>query len=231
MLQEALREKVIVERIVFSDSLLKTSEGASLYEIIIDFHNSVYMPQNLFNGISNVENSQGILALVRFQQNMVESVPEEGVLIYLDGIQDPGNMGTIIRSADAFGIRGVVLGAHSVDPYNPKVVRATMGSVFRVPIYSTYKEEEVDPLNWKKKRRVIAAELDNSISLNKVEFRQDDIIVIGNEGKGVSEEVLSRASLRMIIPMSGNAESLNAGVAASIIMYETNRQLTKLVEF
>src|SRR5690554_1568219 len=119
MIREAIENGLPLEKVVFTDNLKNSVEGAKLYEQINELDQAVHMPRELFGKISNVENAQGILGLVGFDPRGIESIPQDGLLIYLDGLQDPGNMGTIIRSADAFGIEGIIVGDNSVDPYNP----------------------------------------------------------------------------------------------------------------
>lgn len=145
-------------------------------------------------------------------------------MLFLDGIQDPGNMGTIIRTADAFNIDGIILGEGCVDPYNSKVVRSTMGSIFRVPLYICKNSIE-SLLELKGKGFNIIATSLRGISIYNVDFNFNKkfLCIIGNEANGVSPKILDFADRQIKIPMPGNAESLNAGVAASIIMYEAMR--------
>ncbi|WP_422486993.1 TrmH family RNA methyltransferase [Gudongella sp. DL1XJH-153] len=226
LIEEALESKASLLRIILTDSLKNTEQGEMLYNRIKNLNEIVYLPQTLFDTISNVENSQGIIGIVAFNPLGLELLPSDGLILYLDGLQDPGNMGTIIRSADAFGIRGIVIGNKCVDPYNPKVVRATMGSIFRVSLYfeknhAGYFEDIF------RERRIIATSLKDATSLNDLKFSCKDVIVVGNEGNGVSFDIIERSDVRVIIPMKGDAESLNAGVAASILMYESSRQMIK----
>lgn len=224
VVNEVLEIEGLPIKVIFSESLSKTEQGVILFNRLTDMDESILMPEALFNSISNVENSQGVLAIVDFIPRGTDDIPQEGILFYLDGLQDPGNLGTIIRSADAFGISGIVFGENCVDPYNPKVVRATMGSIFRVPLYfSNSNEDFMDRISGT--RRILATSLNDATPLNKIRFSGQDVIVIGNEGHGVSNTILERSALNIIIPMVGDAESLNAGVAASIIMYETSREL------
>ncbi|MGM0396241.1 MAG: TrmH family RNA methyltransferase [Bacillota bacterium] len=226
MINEALENNVSLTKIIYTEALLNTEQGKELSEILKELKQTVFMQNTLFDKISNVENTQGVLGLVNFEPYGIEEILEDGLLIYLDGLQDPGNMGTIVRSADAFGITGIIIGENTVDPYNPKVVRASMGSIFRVPLYfvESVKRDLDKSLHG---RRIIATSLQDAISLNELEFRSNDVIVIGNEGNGVSAEIIAKSDLRVIIPMRGDAESLNAGVAASVIMYESSRQMMK----
>lgn len=224
--EEALEMDGLVTRVIFTESLSSTERGDMLSKRLRVLSNTVFIPEALFRNISNVENSQGVLAVIDFIPRGTEDVPEEGILFYLDGLQDPGNLGTIIRSADAFGISGIVFGENCVDPYNPKVVRATMGSIFRVPLYFKKSGEDfLDQVGHS--RKILATSLNDATPLNLIRFIGSEVIVIGNEGHGVSQEILDKSDLNIVIPMVGDAESLNAGVAASIIMYETSRELIK----
>lgn len=223
MVDEALDMDDLAVRVFFTESLASTDKGEELLNRLIGMENSVHMPEGLFNSISNMENSQGVLATVTFSPNEIGGIPQDGILLYLDGLQDPGNLGTVIRSADAFGISGIVFGENCVDPYNPKVVRATMGSIFRVPLYFQ-KDGEDFFAQISDKRRILATSLKDATPLDTIKFSNRDVIVIGNEGHGVSDAIIERSDLNIVIPMVGDAESLNAGVAASIIMYETSRE-------
>ncbi len=136
------------------------------------------------------------------------------ITLVLDGIQDPGNLGTIIRTADWFGIENIICSPACADMYNPKVVQSTMGSLTRVNIFYTDLEEWLQKNNSIKK---YAAAL-NGKNINTFQKLNEAIIIIGNEGKGISEAVLKKADEKITIPKKGNAESLNAAVAAGIIL-------------
>lgn len=148
---------------------------------------------------------------------------QPGRLVALDGVQDPGNCGAIIRTCDAAGFGGVILGAGCADPYSPKVVRSTMGSLFRVPIL------QVDRLSSYLAQQKLAGESIIISSLAGEDFFEHGplpdslILVIGSEGRGVSREVASCATIRFKLPMAGGAESLNASVAAGIMIYDIYR--------
>lgn len=226
LIKEAIDYRVNILKIIYTDDLFNSELGQELYDEIINYDNTVYIINELFNKISNVENTQGVLGIVEFKTLDMSDLSNNGILFYLDGLQDPGNMGTIIRSADAFGISGLIIGKNCVDPYNPKVVRATMGSIFRVPLYFESKRKHLSD-NILSNRRIVATSLSDSKTINDFRFNESDIIIIGNEGNGVSEDMLDISDIKIFIPMLGDAESLNAGVAASIIMYECSRQSIK----
>ena len=149
----------------------------------------------------------------------------------LDGVQDPGNLGTILRTAEAAGIAGVVLSKDSADVFNPKVIRATMGGIFRVPFRIV--EDLVSALDSLKQTagaggenyRIYGAALgEGCVEYTEPDYTKPSVVVIGNEAKGISTPVLNILDKRVQIPMAGKAESLNAAVAASVLMFEMARQ-------
>ncbi len=140
----------------------------------------------------------------------------KGISLLLDGIQDPGNLGTIIRTADWFGVKNIICGTGTADCYNPKTVQSTMGSIFRMNMF--YLELDVF-LEQESSIPILASSLDGS-PLEKDEKWEDVFIVIGNESQGIRERILNKATRRIFIPGGGHAESLNAAVAAGIILYE-----------
>jgi TrmH family RNA methyltransferase len=227
-------EKILLEAIEDNQRIefIMISEKANLSETIIqslsrkmEKTDVFVLDHRLFESISKLENSQGILAVVKFRLANMKDIQSNSILLYSDGIQDPGNLGTIIRTIDAFGLDGLILGANTVDPYNPKVIRATMGSIFRVPIFlnSIGREGILELKN--KGFRFLATVPKNGIPVNDFDFKRGDIIVIGNEGRGVSDIIKELASDFLMINMKGNAESLNASIAASIIMYEISTKI------
>jgi TrmH family RNA methyltransferase len=174
--------------------------------------------------ISTLQAPQGILALITIPENL-EIAPEALMgefSLALDGIQDPGNMGTIIRTADWFGFKNIICSTNTVEAFNPKTVQATMGSLARVNICYTSLPEYIQNL----KIPVYAAML-NGESLYQIEWEHQGLVVLGNEGKGVSDEVANLISRRLTIPRVGAAESLNVSISAAIICAEISRNLLK----
>jgi len=181
------------------------------------------LTDKLFDEIKLTVNSQGILAVCRmFDLDFEESFLSKDFLVYLDGIQDPGNMGTIIRTCDAAGVGGIILSPYCADVFNPKVVRSTMASLFNVDMAVCDKEI----LHTLKENgfTVYATSLNESISYYDGDFTGKTVIVIGNEANGVRDEVLKLSDYNIKIPMVGKAESLNAAVATGITLYEVLRQ-------
>ena len=173
----------------------------------------------MFAVLSDTETTQGIIAVCKMTDYNIEDINCDTLLVS-DGVSDPGNLGTLIRTAECSGVEGVILLKGTVDPYSPKVVRSTMGSIFRVPVYFA----QADELKKLSDYAIVATVLDGSKDLYEIDFPQKTAVVVGNEAHGVSDEVASMAMIRTLIPMCGNSESLNASVAGSVVMYEIFRQ-------
>ncbi len=221
MFLEAPRERIVA--VYVSESFLKNEKQARLltgvkYECVSD---------KVFAGISDTMTPQGILAIVRQYHYSFEDIvkmDKEPLLIVLEELNDPGNLGTIIRTGEGAGVTGVILSKGSVDIYNSKVIRATMGSIYRVPfLYVEDLHEALDEI--KKYCAIYAAYLDEDrFNCYDADYTKGTAFLIGNEANGLSREVVALADKRIIIPMEGKVESLNASVAASILMYEAHRQ-------
>lgn len=166
---------------------------------------------------------QGILAVVRQERRSLEDLAKGGLILLLDRIQDPGNMGTILRTAEACGADGVLCDAASADPWSPKTVRSTMGAVFRLPVAVEEDLSAALGILQRKGYTAFAAHLQASGDFRKAVWPKKSIIMIGNEANGLSDALTVAADRRVIIPMRGRAESLNASVAAALLMYEWNR--------
>lgn len=185
----------------------------------------VLVPDRLFSELSDTQSPQGILAVLKSKISSIHDLLDAGSLfIVLDSLQDPGNMGTIIRTADASGFAGIVVSEGSVDVYNPKVLRSTMGSVFRVPVAYCDNLEEVMRIFRSKGITIYAAHLSGRINCFEADLSENAAVIIGNESGGIRDALLPFVDILVKIPMVGNAESLNASVAAAIFMYESVRQ-------
>ncbi|HEY8500947.1 MAG TPA: RNA methyltransferase [Clostridia bacterium] len=185
----------------------------------------ILVPPALFARLSETDTPQGVLAVADIPESSLYSLYREGFRgILLDSVQDPGNAGTIIRSAHALGFDSVISTKGSVDIYNGKVLRSTAGSVFHIPVVDGIDEEEIFKFCTEHGLRIITTGLGEGKPCYECDLRKNFLLVIGNEGKGVSSRIKRMTSESVYIPMPGGAESLNAGVAASIIMYESSRQ-------
>ena len=225
--EDCIKSGIRVEYLVYSDMLLSTNGGQQLLEeISYKDYKIYYISDKLFKEVSDTEKPQGILAVVKLHlKNIKEALLEKNnFLVLLDRIQDPGNLGTIIRTADAFGANGVIVTEGCVDVFNPKTIRSTMGSIFHVPIiyYGCIKEAIRDLKAYNIK--IITTSLAAKKYSYEIDFNTSFSLVIGNEASGVSEEVIEASDSLIKIPMTGQAESLNAAIASSVIMYEALRQ-------
>jgi len=223
---EALKENAGIRCIVFSEAFL--SGGASA-EIINDVKGKgiicYEVPDSLFGSISDTQNPQGILAVLELKRKLLrDTAISEGLLILLDNIRDPGNMGTIIRTADAAGCAGVVVSDGCADIYNPKVLRSTMGSVFHLPVCYGGSISEMMQLIKQRGFLLCASHLEGSVSIYDADLSGNTALIIGSEAEGISVETARNADLLIKIPMAGRAESLNASVAAGVMMFEAMRQ-------
>lgn len=204
LVEEAIKEQIVKE-IMISDMR---------YDKDFEF-NKVYITDEIMKKICNTITPQGIIALC-IQKEIVE-LDEYKRILLLDNIQDPGNLGTIIRSADAFNFDGIVANLNTVDIYNPKVVRSTQGAIFRVKYI---KKDLLDYIKHLKDNDVkIYGTALEGVNLSSVETKEKMAFIMGNEGNGVSKELLRETNSNIFIEMSGQSESLNVGVASSILMY------------
>lgn len=213
MVCEAIDEKLNIVKLIICEDLFKEQ---------IKFNGDIeYVDQKVCSYLSDTMSPQGIFATIKIpkQNNNLGNI-----IFATDDLQDPGNLGTIIRTLDSAGINTLLLSKDSVDPYNPKVIRSTMGAIFRVNILTDLnlsdKLKELKANGYK----IVITHLDASISHYDLNFDEKLVIVIGNESKGVSDEINGLADVRVKIPMLGKTESLNASVAASLIAYENVRQ-------
>lgn len=195
------------------------------FKIDFDTKNTkiVTISNKIFNDISDVKTPQGILAVIKKNQNNQIETNQEYILV-LDSLQDPGNMGTIIRTADSANINQIIINKTTVDPYSPKVIRSTMGAIYRTNIIEV--EDLKTTLKEMKSKgfQIITTDLKATQSIYDINYNNKTVVVIGNEANGVSQEILQTADKKVIIPMLGKTESLNASIAASIMIYEYVRQ-------
>lgn len=221
LVQEAFKAKVDVDYlIVTEDAHDKVDEFLGKY---INGEIKIYeISSNLFKELISTENPQGILAVIKM--NTMESKFDGDFYLLCDKVQDPGNLGTIIRTAHAAGVQEIILTKGTVDIYNEKTIRSTMGSIFYIPIH--YDDENLSLVKELKGKgfNLVVTSLDTDKNFFQADLRGRVLLTVGNEGNGVSREVLEMADTKVKIPMPGNAESLNVAVASSVIMYEKVRQ-------
>lgn len=180
-----------------------------------------WVTDQILKQLSSTETPQGIAAVVKIKENHI--VDSHGFYILVDRIQDPGNLGTIIRTADAAGALGVICTKGTVDIYNEKTLRSTMGSIFHIPVIEAKDISIVHELK-QKGFKLLVSSLEESENFYHIKFTDRFVLAVGNEGNGISDELIDLGDIRVKIPMPGEAESLNAAVAASIMMFEAVRQ-------
>ena len=232
IVEEAIRSGLRFRAVFFSESGKRLSER--LMPQLKANVETLVLPDKLFASAVPSETPQGVAALVRVKQFKLQDVLGGGqtdgrpaLVVGVVGIQDPGNLGTLLRSAEAFDATGVVLGEKTVSAYNSKVVRASAGSLFRIPMVRTKSTEVVSQLR-ERGIRLLATSSHQGTRLHEARLAEPLAIFIGSEAAGVPREVLSMVDEVIAIPHSSKVESLNAGVAASIVLYEAARQRQSL---
>ena len=216
-----------------SESFLKSEAGRKAVEAVLAAQDRLKetvvetVSDEIFRNLSDTQSPQGVMAVVSQQHYRLEDLfgqHTEPLRLILENRQDPGNLGTIIRTAEGAGVTGILMSRGTADLYNPKVTRSTMGSIFRVPFLYT---DDLPGMIGKVKQAgvtVCAAHLQGRHTYDGEDYTRGTAFLIGNESRGLSDGISALADVRVRIPMSGKVESLNAAVAAAILMYEAGRQ-------
>lgn len=213
-----------IQAMYVSESFLQVPEHTAMlqeysYEVVAD---------NVFKTISDTQTPQGILALIKMPEYTWEDLMgrdgKKTHLLILENIQDPGNLGTMIRTGEGAGVTGILMNRTTVDVFHPKTIRATMGSLYRVPFYVTEGLEESLKELKEAGISLYAAHLQGKMSYDEPDYKKPCGFLIGNEGNGLTEKTAEYADAYIRIPMEGRVESLNAAIAATLLMYEVNRQ-------
>ena len=216
-----------IDYVFINEDFEKKTEHVEFLEVLKSKNINTYKTTNkIFNELVDTESTQGILAVVKFNQRSIEEnlKDEHRFVLILDRIQDPGNMGTIIRTADAAGVDAIIALKGCVDIYNPKVIRSTMGSIFDMNIIHATQEETVRLLKLKN-FDIVSSYLNTNNYYDKVEYNYKTALVIGNEANGINDELVSKSDVLVKIPIYGKAESLNAAISSAILMYEIKKYL------
>lgn len=228
IVEEAIRSGLRFKAVFFKESAQILAErllpqiGANV--------DTLLLPDKLFDATVSTDTPQGVAALVRLKEFSVDDVLERlqvGPVIVLVGLQDPGNLGTILRSAEAFGGAGVVLGEGTVSPFNSKVIRASAGSVFRLPVIVAKAAGGLELISAKMREhgvRLIATSSHKGTALDQAKLAGPTAIFVGSEGAGLPKSLMAQMDETVAIPHTAQVESLNAGVAGSIVLYEAARQ-------
>lgn len=198
----------------------KCDKAKAIYEVVAD---------NVFKSVSDTQTPQGIMAVVTMPEYSMEQLlnGEKTHLLLLESIQDPGNLGTMVRTGEGAGVTGIIMNKTTVDLFNPKTIRSTMGSIYRVPFYVTEDLGATMKVLQKQGISLYAAHLKGQHSYDEEDYTKACGFLIGNEGNGLSDEIANLADVYIKIPMEGQVESLNAAISATLLMYETNRQRRK----
>jgi TrmH family RNA methyltransferase len=224
ILDEAIRSSLRFRAVFFSQSAAARAEkllsqlGAQVETLLL--------PDKLFASVVPSDAPQGVAALARWKRFSLEDVlarSKAGPLLAIAGVQDPGNLGTILRSAEAFGAGGVLLGEGTVSPFNPKVVRASAGSLFRLPVARARLSDVLGPMK-ELGVRLVATASHKGTPLDQADLSGPLAIFIGSEGAGLSCDLIKEVDEAVAIPQASQVESLNVGVATSIVLYEIMRQ-------
>jgi TrmH family RNA methyltransferase len=226
LMEEAVKERVSIEEALYTDRLEETGRGKALYAAIRRMGIPIYLiPEKTLEAIAETENPQGILAVARQLRWEFEDIAKgRRPVIVACGLQDPGNLGTIIRTADAGGCGGVITIHDTVDSYNSKVIRATMGSIFRLPVLRVDDPKEAISSLKKGGYQVLATTMHSKTSYLDIDYRRPTAFLIGQEAAGLPKDIMESADIRVFIPMRGGVESLNAAMSAGILIYEAFRQ-------
>ncbi|MBQ6992504.1 MAG: RNA methyltransferase [Clostridia bacterium] len=217
LVNEAIKEEVHIKNIIVCEDYLKDND---IYECNIE---KTYVNKIVFDSITEVKNPQGILAIIGKDGTDLNINYNEDVIVVLDNIQDPGNIGTILRTVDSVGLTQIIVSKGSADAYNSKVIRSTMGAIFRVKIIESENLVELLKNMQNKGYKVVSSILETDKTIYDIDYKKS-IVVVGNEGNGISKDIIEISNEKVKIPMIGKTESLNASVATGIILYEYVRQ-------
>lgn len=225
IIEEAIRSGLHLRAVLFSETG-QTRAGRLLPQVAAQAE-TLLLPEKLFTSVVPSETPQGVAALVRMNSFVLEDLlTEEGhpaLVVAVAGVQDPGNLGTILRSAEAFNAGGVLLGENTVSAYNSKVVRASAGSIFRLPVVKQDLQTALAALRGRG-LRLLATSSHQGAAISEADLKSPLALLVGSEGAGLAREILAQVDEVVAIPHSPRVESLNAGVAASIVLYEAARQ-------
>ncbi|MEJ8554067.1 TrmH family RNA methyltransferase [Tepidibacter sp. Z1-5] len=227
IVNQAMQCSAIIDYIMYNDEFLNKDEHKKFIQQLESDNYKLYKTTDkLFKEVCDTEKPQGIIAVVEYKEySLDDSLKEEtDFIVILDRIQDPGNMGTIIRTADAAGAQCIFLLKGCVDVYNPKVIRSTMGSIFDMNIVNCT-DEDLDIIK-NRGFNIVSSYLNTDNYYNTVDYGKQVALVIGNEGNGIKDEIIDKSDILVKIPIYGKAESLNAAMASGILMYEIKNKLT-----
>ncbi len=225
--QEAVNEEADIKFLLVSQEALNKNEVQKFISSM-DKNKSFVCTAETFDRAAHTVNAQGVIAVVsKNTASQIDIIENFNFIIMCDRIQDPGNLGTIIRTADAFGPAALLINKGCADIYNPKLVRASAGAIFRLPFM--HSEDDLEMLSILKDRGfyIVSTVVDSEYTFDIMKNKNKICLVIGNEAQGVSDLIIDNSDIALTIKMSGKAESLNASVAAGISIYEIRKKLLK----
>ena len=223
LVEEAVKENAKIKQIIVCEDTTRTYEIPTHIMLEIAKYECIYVSDKIFNIITQVTNPQGIMAIIEKNAQDTQIDYTQDIIVALDDVQDPGNLGTILRTVDSIGLNQIIVSKGTADAFNSKVVRSTMGAIFRIKIIEVENlAQEIKEMR-KHHFKLMVTSLQTENSIYDIDFNKK-IIVIGNEANGVSKEIQDMADEKAKIPMLGRTESLNASVAAGVVMYEYVRQ-------
>ena len=223
LVEEAVKENAKIKQIIVCEDTTRTYEIPTHIMLEIAKYECISVSDKIFNIITQVTNPQGIMAIIEKNAQNAKIDYTQDIIVVLDDVQDPGNLGTILRTVDSIGLNQIIVSKGTADAFNSKVVRSTMGAIFRIKIIEVENLAQAIKEMRKHHFKLMVTSLQTKNSIYDIDFYKK-IIVIGNEGNGVSKEIQDMADEKAKIPMLGRTESLNASVAAGVVMYEYVRQ-------
>ncbi len=214
-----------VQKVYVSETFQKENR----HKLLLEPYDCEVLSDSVFNAVSDTKTPQGILAVLRMPEYSWEELMagRDTHLLVLESIQDPGNLGTMLRTGEGAGITGVVMDRTTADLFNPKTIRATMGSIYRVPYYICGDLGDAIEKARGSGVHFYAGHLKGAYAYDEPDYQQATGFLIGNEGSGLTDETAAHADAYVRIPMAGKVESLNAAISASLLMYECSRQRRK----
>ncbi len=225
-LEMALDAQIKIESVYYTESLAESLRGQELLHSMVDTGSkAILVTDEIMQKMADTQNPQGVLAIARINKNedWADSI-QGGTILILDRIQDPGNLGTIIRTADSAGVELVIALQGTVDLYNSKVIRSSSGSIFNVPIIAGIPLADVHRILKDKGYRFVAADMNGSVVYYNEDLSGPLAFIFGNEGQGLSSEARKLVDSTVMIPLLGKSESLNVSIACGVLLYEQIRQ-------
>ena len=227
--EEALKSELKIEAVIYSERLAKKQRAADLiHELESLAEKSGAVSEKLLESISYTKTPQGIIALASrptiIEEEFKQRQPPTPLLVIMHSLNNPVNVGAILRTAEAAGVTGVIATANTADPFSPKSLRGAMGSAFRLPIWTDADYQRV--IDWCRKQSVqtVCADARAAKTYTEIDWRQSAALIVGPESTGLSADEIKAAGVAARIPMKGSTESLNVAVAAGIFLYEASRQ-------